>query len=1008
MAVSRHFLGWNKPTLPSAVQWLIAKYARGQELDLSGVVLVLPGRRAARRLLEILVQEAGQQWPAMRPPTTVTFESLPEQLYRAQRTLADEFTQLLVWRKALFAVPELELAPAIPKRPGPESVAAWLALCESLKRLHHELAADGLEFDDVHVHLARSGHAAEAARWLALRRVQAEYLMQMDEAGLWDRQAARLVAAQQHECRTDKDIVLIGTVDIHGIIKQLLDQVSDRVTALVHAPPEDADAFDAYGCLRPEVWESRQLDIPFASLRVVESPKDQAQAALRELSAFRDGVRPDDVTIGVADDSLVPVLMQSLADVQLAGHWPIGRFLSASRPYRLLDAVAAHLASARRDQPPDFETLSELVRHPDLFDWMTRSLTNEQDSSTACAAGTWLSELDEYRAEHLQLAPGAMLGTAPRRTLVASICAGVERLLSQLLPPSTDDPNRPARGRQRQAASPKLRQRSIDELLDQRDSRIQTQLSSTRSVLDWGDGVLRLLASVYEAGELAGQVTEATSACVHAIHDLVDELRAIPRALLPDCTASQALQLMLRQIADTSLSPVSRPDAIEMLGWLDLPLDDSPILILTGFNEGCIPESINSDAFMPNSLRSQLSLTDNQRRYARDAFAMSAIMNSRQHVTLIAGRVDAQGNPTAPSRLWFAAEPQTLPDRVRQFYAPAGRDDEVATSARPDGTARRNPRSSKTVDRAGAESERPQSASAFVVPEPDRSGRVVSEIGVTAFRAYLSCPYSWFATHVLRLREAESNPVEIDALAFGNLVHSVLNAFGNSDVCDATEPNAIRDFLRDELHREALIQFGRERSATVNVQLEMLRRRLDVFSEWQAGTAAEGWRIRFLEQTLQCSDFEDVRGRRVVLKGRIDRIDQHLVDKSYRVIDYKTGEEPLSPERAHRTSGQWTDLQLPLYRQLIRELGIDPAHVQLGFVLLPGDLKQVGWQGADWSPSDLAEAEQLARTVAASMVDLRIDRVERTGAKQPTALARLCQDTVVDRLIPWLDRAPTQ
>ena len=86
------------------------------------------------------------------------------------------------------------------------------------------------------------------------------------------------------------------------------------------------------------------------------------------------------------------------------------------------------------------------------------------------------------------------------------------------------------------------------------------------------------------------------------LQDLNAQLRRIPAGVLPECTASQALQLLLRQIGETVDSSGSKRPGVELLGWLELPLDDSPVLILTGFNEGKIPESINSDAFMPNSL----------------------------------------------------------------------------------------------------------------------------------------------------------------------------------------------------------------------------------------------------------------------------------------------------------------------------------------------------------------------------------------------------------------------
>ena len=113
-------------------------------------------------------------------------------------------------------------------------------------------------------------------------------------------------------------------------------------------------------------------------------------------------------------------------------------------------------------------------------------------------------------------------------------------------------------------------------------------------------------------------------------------------------------------------------EAVELLGWLELPTDTAPAVIVTSLNEGFVPKSLNSDLFLPNSLRRRLQINDNQRRYARDAYALSVLLASRDEVQLIVGRRDADGNPLFPSRLLFAADEQTiaqagLVDRQRNF-----------------------------------------------------------------------------------------------------------------------------------------------------------------------------------------------------------------------------------------------------------------------------------------------------------------------------------------------------
>ena len=103
--------------------------------------------------------------------------------------------------------------------------------------------------------------------------------------------------------------------------------------------------------------------------------------------------------------------------------------------------------------------------------------------------------------------------------------------------------------------------------------------------------------------------------------------------------------------------------------------------------------------------------------------------------------------------------------------------------------------------------------------------------------------------------------------------------------------------------------------------------------------------------------------------------------------------------------GEWIDLQLPLYRLLVQSLGID-GEIQLGYVHLPGDLSSVGASIAKWSDAELETAEETAREVAANIMDLRIDQVTPGQERRSTEFARVCQDSVIDRNIPWLDEWP--
>ncbi|MCP4505540.1 MAG: hypothetical protein GY826_04000 [Fuerstiella sp.] len=985
MPIQRHFINWEQPVLPATAELIIERYATDDELDLRHVVMVFTGRRAARRMLELLLEKASSRWPAFMPPRMVTFQRFPEMLYPQRQKLADELTQLLVWKKALSAIPAGQLKAALPAIPGDEAVPSWMSLCESLRSQHNELAEEGMEFDEVAEALSRMGNTSEAERWRALRRIQSEYLVQMDGLGQWDREAARLVAVQNRECETESDIFMVGTVDMNRVVKQMLDQVADRVTAVVHAPADEGESFDEYGCLVPEAWTDRKLNIPLDATRIAEDPEEQAVLTVTEIAALDGTRRADEIAVGIADESLVPAVLQRFADAGISGRWPVGFQLKDTSPYRALVGTANHLSSARDGQAPDFATLSDLVRHPDVYRWVDpfvhRAVSGKQADTL-----DWLSELDKYLSTHLQSCPGVLLGPRNRQLIVGAVISAVENLL-QLLCPESAGGNVSSCDR----GSMTRQQTLFDDQITIVPQALQSQLTAKKPVDIWARGIVRLTAALYSDHELQPDSARdrGISECFDAMTDALEFLKGIPAAVMPKCTAAQAVQLLLRQLAASPVPSDSDDQAIDLLRWLELPMDDSPVLILTGFNEGFVPESITSDVFLPNSFRTQLGLRDNDRRYARDAYALTTLTHSREKIVYISGRTDAKGNPLTPSRLWFAAAADSLPGRVQRFYDSAS-----------DYGAESEHLSVGGIDAPTAAADETAGLSGFMVPRPSIIPVAPEEIPVTAFREYLYCPYRYFLKRELKLKSVDDETLELEAPAFGSLMHDVLNDFGKSDYVDATHPEPIESFLLKTLQGLAHKRFGRNRSATVSVQLQMMQDRLSAFAGWQANTAAEGWRIQYTEEDLKFVDFKDSHGRSVVLAGRVDRVDQHQTTRQWRVLDYKTSERAEKPETTHRKKDEWIDLQLPLYRLLVQSLGID-GDVQLGYVHLPGDLSGIGAGIAKWSDVELESAEVTAREVAANIIDLRIDQIAPGQERRATEFARVCQDTVIDRNIPW-------
>jgi ATP-dependent helicase/nuclease subunit B len=911
MPITRKFIDWKQPALPAVADYLRQRYRRGDTWDLDGVVLVFPGGRAGRRLLEVLVEDAAKHELILLPARTCTVGQLPELLYESKRPFATELVQRLAWVQTLKKIGAEACRPFIPHLPAEGDYANWMELGALLQRQHHELAADALNFAEV----ARRGHGIagfrEAPRWTFLSTIQTGYLTILDQLGLWDLQTARLFAIEHFECRTDNDILLVGTTDMNVATRRMLDQVADRVTTLVHAPAALADRFDEHGCLVPDRWQEAPIDIRPEQLRVVEGPADQAEAVVATIAGYGGQYRADQIVVGVLDEQLVPHLLRRLQRAHLPARWVVGKTLRETAPYRLLAAVSALVQRGR------FAELAALVRHPDVASWL----------ESHGASGNWLAALDDYYCRHLPSRMGHFLGAAHDHVALQPVSALMESLAEPLS-------------------------------------------GSARPLAQWAAPIARVLASFYGDRVLTADDPDqhCTLRSLEQFRNALCAFQQIPADVSPPVDASQAIAQLLKQVEAEQIPSTHKSDQIELLGWLELPLDAAPALVATSFNEGYVPKSVSSDLFLPNALRQQLDLLDNRRRYARDAYALSVLLASRQQLTLIAGRRTAEGDPLVLSRLAFATDAATMARRALAFF-----------------------RAEEVPQPRGVPAARAARKSGFVVRRPARLEQPITTINVTAFRSYLACPYRFYLQHVVKLASRDDAAEELGADTFGTLLHEVLGEFGSDPIHRETNPDKIRRFLHHTLNRYVTRHYGAEHLPALAVQIVQARHRLDAFAVWQASRTRDGWEIKYVETSggaeSACLELGD--GISMTLCGRIDRIDQR--DDRWAILDYKTGDTAKTPEETHRKSHQWVDLQLPLYIRLARTLGCD-GPLQLGYIVLPKDVAKVDALMAEWDAAMLASAEQRAREVALAIYRQEFWPPSDKTPEFPSEFAAICQD----------------
>jgi RecB family exonuclease len=942
MAIQRVFLDWQQPALAAAAEHLRERFQGDGALDLSGLIVVVPGGRAGRRLLELLVDAAERNTLLLTPPEIVTPERFPELLYEAKRPFADLLTQQLAWTEALRRSPRDVLAPFLPFPPPADDTPRWLAIGETLRRLHLELAGDGLDCAKVLEGASCIEGFVEHDRWQTLCKLQRLYLDTLDQFQLWDVQTARLVAIEKREIATDKQIVLVATVDLNRTQRQILDQVAERVTALIAAPKKLAARFDEHGCLVPSQWTEFELPLVDEQIERVDGPAEQAEAVTRWLASLGGRYRADEIAIGMPDEKLVPHIERELTQAGITPRWAIRKELAETAPFRLLK-IAAEYCTRRR-----FRDLAAIVRHADVYEWVRGQRSEVRGQNSAFDV---LEALDRYASESF---PAQLDAERLKKDENAAEVAALYQVIETLIAPLAMPP---------------------------------------QALATWAEPLRAVLATIYGTRELNRDedsdryLFESLTAIARAL----DTLANVPAALQPAVDARQACRMALSLLSGEGIPPTADPDSIELLGWLDLPLDDAPATIVTTFNEGYVPSSATADVFLPNRLRESLGLLHNDQRLARDAYATSLLVASRREMKVIVARRDTEGNPLSPSRLLFLTEPDRVVERACCFFGPLDA----------------QPRRRNLLVPPGS----PPPKRKLQTPQPERLSQAITALSVTRFRDYLACPYRFYLRHVLKLQSLSDEGDELDGGAFGGLVHTVLEQLGKDEakpVRYESRAEKIEEYLCDRLDAIAGARFGKHLARpAVLVQLEQIRLRLKAFARWQATRNRDGWRIVFSEDSQEPKSLQlswPVDGQPFTLHGRIDRIDFHETQRKLCVVDYKTADRGDKPQQTHRKGDEWIDLQLPLYRHLVRSIKLPPgvpadAPVELGYIVLPLDLKSVDLLLAEWDEPLLASADEKARDI------VRAIRAEKFWPPTTPApdffddVAVICQDR---RMGGWL------
>ncbi len=716
-------------------------------------------------------------------------------------------------------------------------------------------------------------------RWKALVSLESRYLHAISQEGVTDRVIAQLDGAAHPTLpRGVKRLVIAGVPDLPRNSEKKLPKITHQGKALeLLIFDPSGQGMDFFDALGRPSEAWGNIPIPIVRSRIHLSLDHAEEAEKAAHLARASGGRGESAAIAITSSDLISPIQEALENLEITPFNPAGTSLDLLPLGRLLKGFSDLL------RENDFRSALQLLRHADLKHWLD------------------LDPLRDFQT--------------------------LDNLQQLLIPSSLDDLLiRWPTGDVASFPIPENLQKSLQIL----------QKTILELKEGWGHApllqVLRKITASIDFGSLLGARESA---------ERIQEWISGSESLMASIRSEDLLTLLLSHLQSGVCTEAKKTGAIELLGWLELLWDDAPHLIVTGMNDGRVPEIRPKDSFLNETIRHFWNLPSDSTRLHRDSYLLLSLIASRpesqgKRVDFLLAQRDDEGSALKPSRLLLkCAEDAELPMLVNELFRELP------------------PRSS----------EKWQSSWALRPERKNLSG----SLSPSALKDYLACPTRFYLKHVLKLRKKEFGVEEADPATFGNLIHSTLREFGsNPTLKNLCEPEQIQEALTRIWKNLWEKHYGKDPVFPLLYQREVGIRRLKGAAQAQAQARAEGWEIVACERRFQNFPITNMK-----LQGQIDRIDRRVTASGteWRIIDYKSSESAKKPNAEHyRTLGtrddptklgayecfehntkltRWIDLQLPIYRMVLLSeiaagyshyLGLNamtPGSVETGYLVLP-------------------------------------------------------------------------
>ena len=330
-----------------------------------------------------------------------------------------------------------------------------------------------------------------------------------------------------------------------------------------------------------------------------------------------------------------------------------------------------------------------------------------------------------------------------------------------------------------------------------------------------------------------------------------------------------------RQSASVTILPLSATRLRRFDAWVMVGCDDTQL-----------PSLSDSPMFLSAQLKKLLGCKTQEAEFIQQAMDLSQLMTSHQHWRMIWQSVGTTGEPRQPSpwlQRLYVRHPELLKDKL-----------EVPTTS--------------------------YEAMPISQPKPSLPEDFVKQTSISpsAYRALRECPYRYYVTRLLGLKERSGLEAEVDLSLVGKTLHAALydfyhglktQALENDNIYERTKLLKQRLYAISHKHFKPLLDVdGRWLAAWI--EWETL---IPSWIDWHIQREQSGWVFHDGEKQVSFdlqTRFGDIR-----VSGFVDRLDIHP-QEGVEVIDYKFSSKNSITKKKNNLQD---DPQLVIYAKAVNE-----------------------------------------------------------------------------------------